>query len=172
MDIFVRRRAAERHRVGEVERLDVLLVNLVEWREALTIVGAMVHQPVLRFLVGVDEALKCHLCGECGRTAQHGRGKHEIGQFQTSRGHRFSPLILEAFLRLRIITAIDCENISPIASHATGEDQSLRWRTRGRPLPLFPNDRFLLMLMTLSGLVSVGYAKDHAIIHHPCFSCS
>ncbi len=54
---FVAGAAAERHRIGELEVLDVVLVDARERREALAVIGAMVHQPVLRLLVGIDEPL-------------------------------------------------------------------------------------------------------------------
>src|SRR5215471_11091685 len=38
--------AAERHRIGELQILDVLSVDARQRREALAVVGAVVHQPV------------------------------------------------------------------------------------------------------------------------------
>jgi hypothetical protein len=49
--------AAERHRISELQSLDVVAIDARERREALAIIGAMVHQPVLRLLVGIDEPL-------------------------------------------------------------------------------------------------------------------
>ena len=49
-EVLVRRGTADRDRVGELEVLDVVLVDLVERRVTLRIIGAVVHQPVLRFL--------------------------------------------------------------------------------------------------------------------------
>src|SRR5204862_7372862 len=51
---FVASRAAEYNRIGELEIFDVVLVDARERREALTIVGAVVHKPVLRLVIGVD----------------------------------------------------------------------------------------------------------------------
>ncbi len=45
-------RAAERHRVGEFEPLDVPLVDAIERRIALAVIGAVVHQPVLWLGIG------------------------------------------------------------------------------------------------------------------------
>src|SRR5262249_50219398 len=56
--------AADGDRIGELEVLDVGLADLVERREALGVVGAMVHQPVVWLLVGVDQPLRCHVGGE------------------------------------------------------------------------------------------------------------
>jgi hypothetical protein len=34
--------------------------------KALAVVGAVVHQPVLRLAAGIEEPLRCHVCGHCG----------------------------------------------------------------------------------------------------------
>src|SRR5215471_13595058 len=53
LQVLVRRRAADRHRIGELEALDVVLVDARQRRITMRIIGAVVHQPVLRLLVGV-----------------------------------------------------------------------------------------------------------------------
>ena len=58
LQVFVGRRAADGDRIGELEALDVVLVDLVERRVALRVIGAVVHQPVLRLLVGIDEPIR------------------------------------------------------------------------------------------------------------------
>ena len=50
-----------RHRIGELELADIFLVDPVERRIALRVIGAMVHEPVLRLPVGVDEPLRRHV---------------------------------------------------------------------------------------------------------------
>ena len=80
LDILIRRRATERHRVGEVQRFNVLPVDLVERRETLAIIGAMIHQPVLRLLVGVYQPLEGDLRRERRGAGEHNRGKHEMRQ--------------------------------------------------------------------------------------------
>ena len=67
---FVSRTAAERHRIGELEVLDVVAVDARERRKALTIVSAMVHQPVLRLLVRIHQPVRCNLRSYC-RPCQH-----------------------------------------------------------------------------------------------------
>ena len=62
--VLVRRGAADRDRIGELEVLDVRLVDLVERRVALRVIGAVVHQPVLRLVVGIDEPVRRHVGGE------------------------------------------------------------------------------------------------------------
>ncbi len=54
-EVLVRRGAADRYRVSELEILHVAFVDLVQRRIALCVVGAVVHQPVLR-LAGVTSA--------------------------------------------------------------------------------------------------------------------
>jgi hypothetical protein len=60
---FVAGIAAERHRVSELEVPDVVAVDPGERREPLTVIGAVVHQPVLRLLVGAGETLRRYLGG-------------------------------------------------------------------------------------------------------------
>src|SRR5262249_61202377 len=52
---------------GELEVLDVIPVDARERREALAIVGAVVHQPVLRLAVRIEKPFRRHVGGECGR---------------------------------------------------------------------------------------------------------
>jgi hypothetical protein len=66
LDVFVAGRAGKRHRVGELEILDVALVGARQRREALAIVRAMVHQPVLRLAIRIEQPLRRHV-GREGR---------------------------------------------------------------------------------------------------------
>jgi hypothetical protein len=63
LQVLVGRSAADGDGIGELERLDVALVDLLEWRVALGVVGAVVHQPVVRLLVGIGEPIRRHLGG-------------------------------------------------------------------------------------------------------------
>src|SRR5262249_33672847 len=56
--------------------LDVALVDARKRREPLTIVAAMVHQPVLRLFVGIEEPLRCNV-GSQGRSCG---GEHAARQ--------------------------------------------------------------------------------------------
>ena len=64
LQVLVRRGAADRDRIGELEVLDVRLVDPLERRVTLRVIGAVVHQPVLRLAVGIDEPLRRHLGGK------------------------------------------------------------------------------------------------------------
>ena len=73
--------AAERDRIGELEVLDVALVDPVEGREPLAVIAAVVHQPVLRLLVGIEEPFRrrrrprrCWLRMPRGRRCQRAAG--------------------------------------------------------------------------------------------------
>src|SRR5262249_29072709 len=68
--------AAERHRVSEPQSLDVAFVYAGEWRETLAVVAAMVHQPVLRLFVRIEEPLCRDLSGQ-GRNRD---GEHAARQ--------------------------------------------------------------------------------------------
>ena len=72
LQVLVGRGAADRDCVGELEVLDVVLVDLVERRVALRVVGAVVHQPVLRLLVGIDEPIRSHVAGESRKCRERG----------------------------------------------------------------------------------------------------
>ena len=61
---FIAGPATERYSVGKLEALDVVSVDPGQWRKPLAIIGTMVHQPVLRLLVGVDEPIRGHVAGE------------------------------------------------------------------------------------------------------------
>ncbi len=80
--------AAQRHRVEELQILDVRLVDLVERRIALAVIGAVVHQPVLRLRIG--EPLRRHVCRE-RRTRNHGAGQ-EHSPYRTVVSHRVPPM--------------------------------------------------------------------------------
>ena len=77
LEIFVRGRAAERDRISELEVLDVVLVDGVERRIALRVIGAVVHQPVLRLLVGIDQPIGRDVAGQCRRAREHGAGQQQ-----------------------------------------------------------------------------------------------
>ena len=78
LQILVAGGAADRDRIGELEVLDVVLVDLVERRVALRVIGAVVHQPVLRLLVGIDEPIRRHVGGEApGRSRARRRRRAE-----------------------------------------------------------------------------------------------
>ncbi len=77
-DIFVAGAAAERNREGELEVLDVRLVDDGERREALRAVVMMVHQPILR--LGMHEALVAHVRGAQRRGARQERGQGDGGE--------------------------------------------------------------------------------------------
>ena len=62
---------------GGGQALDVLLGDLVELAVALTVVGAVVGEPVLRFRAGVDDALVVHVPG--GRRASLDRAELHVG---------------------------------------------------------------------------------------------
>ena len=91
-EVFVRRRAAERDREGELEVLDVRLVDRVERREALRAEVAMVHQPVLR--LGLEQALVGHVGRQhAGGAGKYRRAAHERRDRRRVRleAHAFSP---------------------------------------------------------------------------------
>jgi len=67
VDEFIAGAAAERHRIGELEVLDVTLVDPCQWRIALAVVSAVIHQPVLRLLVRIDQPIRCDVGCQCGR---------------------------------------------------------------------------------------------------------
>ena len=69
LDPFVAGGTAERHRIGELEVLDVVPVDAGERREALAVIGAVVHQPVLRLAVGIEEPFRRHVGRQHGRWA-------------------------------------------------------------------------------------------------------
>ncbi len=86
--------AAERHRVGELEALDVVLVDARERREALAVIGAVVHQPVLRLLVGVDEPLGRDIGRHGWHGCQCGAGEHRHPNgLEACCAHVFSPFV-------------------------------------------------------------------------------
>ena len=94
LQVLVRRSAADRHGIGELEVLDVGLVDLVERREALRIIGAVVHQPVARLLVGIDEPVRRHVGGEgAGAQGEDGAaGEQQVAQGCMSRLHGRLPI--------------------------------------------------------------------------------
>jgi len=57
------------HRIGEPQSLDVALVDARERREALAVVAAMVHQPVLRLLSGLRSRCAVTSAAEAGTAA-------------------------------------------------------------------------------------------------------
>src|SRR5262249_17829218 len=73
----------DRDRIGELEALNVRLVDLVERRVALGIIGAMIHQPVLRLAVGVDEAIGRDVSRHRRRDSQQCRARDQIGRMGT-----------------------------------------------------------------------------------------
>ncbi len=79
--VFVARRAAERHREGELEILHVRRVDDIEWRIAVRTEIAMIHQPVLRF--GIHEPFERHV----GR-APSIRSKQNTGHREQVGRHR------------------------------------------------------------------------------------
>ena len=92
-DILVGGAAAERDGIGELEPLDVALVDAGEGREALTIIGAMVHQPVLRLLVGIDEPLRRHVRSQCG-PREHAAEEQRSPDRTVASRHRVLPVEL------------------------------------------------------------------------------
>src|ERR1700692_138602 len=64
LEVLVRRGTADRDRVGQLEVLDALLVNLVERRVTLRIGGAAVYQPVLRFSIRINQPIRRHFGGD------------------------------------------------------------------------------------------------------------
>ena len=131
--------AAERHRIGELEVLDVVLVDARERREALPVIGAVVHQPVLRLRIG--EPLRRHIgsgrerrsgeqhadCGESGfschrclpfyfRYSSHlspRAGQSACASAQQVRGSSKSPDSMKRPLTLPLIRS----RISPASAH-------------------------------------------------------
>ena len=101
LQIFVGRRAADRDGVGELQALDVVLVDLVERRVALRVVGAVVHQPVLRLLVGIDEPIRSHVAGE-RRTCRERGGAGEQ-KLTDAVGHGLPPRLFFRWLPARTI---------------------------------------------------------------------
>ena len=85
--------AAERHRVGELEVLDVVLVDPRERREALAVIGAVVHQPVLRLLVGIEEPFRRHVGRHCGPRQHAARQKCSVERNVAS-CHRMPPIAI------------------------------------------------------------------------------
>ena len=73
LQVLVGRRSPDGEGIGQLQALDVVLVDLVERRVALRVVGAVVHQPVLRLLVGIDEPIRSHVAGE-GRAGRERGG--------------------------------------------------------------------------------------------------
>ena len=78
-EIFVRRRAAKRDRIGELELFHIGFVDTVERRIPLGIVGAVVHQPVAGLRVGKpgrrDLSRSCR-----GKRQQSGAEKRDKSQ--------------------------------------------------------------------------------------------
>jgi hypothetical protein len=70
--VRIRPRTAERYGIGELEVFGVGLVDSVERRVTLRVVGPVIHQPVLWLLVGVDQSFRSHLSGNGGT----GCGEH------------------------------------------------------------------------------------------------
>ena len=70
--VLVRRRAADRDRIGELQVLDIARVDALKRRIALRVIGAVVHEPVLRLAVGIGEALGRDIGGQGGRDGEHG----------------------------------------------------------------------------------------------------
>jgi hypothetical protein len=64
LEVLIRRGTADRDRIDELEVLNGVLVDLVERRVTLRVIGAVVHQPVLRLAVNICEALRSDLGGE------------------------------------------------------------------------------------------------------------
>jgi hypothetical protein len=54
--------AAQLHDKGDVKVLDVGLVDLVERREPLGVIGFMIGQPVARLTLGIFQAVERHFC--------------------------------------------------------------------------------------------------------------
>ena len=78
LQVLVGRRSPDGEGIGELQALDVVLVDLVERRVALRVVGTVVHQPVLRLLVGIDEPIRSHVAGEApGRSRARRRPRAE-----------------------------------------------------------------------------------------------
>jgi hypothetical protein len=80
LDEFTAVGAGERHRIGEFQALDVGLVDAGERREALAVITAVVHQPVLRLLVGIEQPLRRHLGRQHGRCGEHAAGEQRCEQ--------------------------------------------------------------------------------------------
>ena len=70
LQVLVGRGAADGHRIGELQALHVLLVDLLKWREPLPIIGAMIHKPVAGLRIG--QPLGRHLGGESGGREHRG----------------------------------------------------------------------------------------------------
>ena len=61
--------ARERHGIDEPQSLDVVPVDAGEGREPLAVIGAVVHQPVLRLLVGLSRRSGVTSAASAGATA-------------------------------------------------------------------------------------------------------
>jgi hypothetical protein len=84
--------AGKRHCIGELEPLDVILIDAGERREALAVIGAVVHQPVLRLLVGIEEPLRRHVGSE-RRRRQHAGCEQSIADRKIVPCHNFLPFL-------------------------------------------------------------------------------
>jgi hypothetical protein len=90
--VLVGRDAAERNRVGDLQSLGGIAVDAGERREALPVISAMIHQPVLRFLVGIDEPLRRHVGRVCG-PRHHGGGEQNAADRMIAHCHEIPPKI-------------------------------------------------------------------------------
>jgi hypothetical protein len=91
--VRIRRRTAERYGIGELEVFGVGLVDSVQRRVTLRVVGPVIHQPVLWFLVGIYEPIRGHF-GRRDRTdhAQNS-ARQETGSESGPLEHDVSPML-------------------------------------------------------------------------------
>ena len=82
--VFLAGRVTQRNRICKSQPFDVALVDRVERREALRVIGAVIYQPIVRLLVGIDEPLRRHLGRDdrqyCGEREHRYAGECEAGR--------------------------------------------------------------------------------------------
>jgi hypothetical protein len=86
-------RAAKWHRISELQVLDIISVDEGERRISLRIIGAVVHEPVLRLVVRIHEPLWGNL----------GRQRPRPGDYQASE-HKSNAIHLFLLVRIRANT--------------------------------------------------------------------
>src|SRR6266481_1130660 len=94
--------ARERDRICELEALDVVLVDAGERREALAVIGAVIHQPVLRLPIRIEQSVRRYVGGESGRRQHAGREQGISDRPIVSRHDLLPFLLIQAWSRSEI----------------------------------------------------------------------